>query len=246
MRRIWNMVLKNFFFVIGAWIKLKYMAKHLDRFSEEERFALMREICHRANKSGKITIEESGLENIPEESGYIMYPNHQGMYDVLALISVSNNPFSVVAKKEVEKIPFLKSIFICMKAFLMDRENLKQSMEVIINVAKEVEKGRNYVIFAEGTRSKKQNNLLEFKSGAFKSATKSKCPIVPVALIDSYKSFDTNSTKPITVGVHFLKAIPYAEYKDKKTTEIAKIVHDRIEEFIKKIEESKEKNNGNE
>lgn len=236
MKRILRMVLKNFLFVVGAWLKLVYMARHLDKFSEEERFALLKEICLKANKSGKITIEEHGLENIPEESGYIMYPNHQGMYDVLALISVNKQAFSVVAKKEVEKMPFLKNVLICMKAFLIDRENLKQSMEVIVNVAKEVEKGRNYVIFAEGTRSKSENKILEFKGGAFKSAMKAKCPIVPVALINSYKPFDTDSREAVKVPVYFLKPISYEEYKDKKTTEIAKTVHDRIEKVIEEWE----------
>ena len=42
----------------------------------------------------------------------------------------------------------------------------------------------------------------EFKGGSFKSAYYAKCPIVPIALIDSYKVFDTGSTKPITVREH--------------------------------------------
>ena len=42
--------------------------------------------------------------------------------------------FSVVAKKEVGEIPFLKQVFACMKAFIIDREDLKQSMQVIVNV----------------------------------------------------------------------------------------------------------------
>ena len=41
-----------------------------------------------------------------------------------------------------------------MKAFLIDREDIKQSMQVIINVTKEVKAGRNYLIFAEGTKQK--------------------------------------------------------------------------------------------
>ena len=56
---------------------------------------------------------------------------------------------------------------------------------------KEVKNGRNYLIFAEGTRSKHGNHPQEFKGGSFKAAMKAKCPIVPVALIDTYKAFDT-------------------------------------------------------
>ena len=105
-------------------------------------------------------------------------------------------------------------------------------MQVIINVTKEVKAGRNYLIFAEGTRSKNGNHPQEFKGGSFKAAMKAKCPIVPVALIDSYKAFDTGSVKPLTVQVHFLEPIYYEEYKDMKTTEIAAIVRERIQHTI--------------
>ena len=104
-------------------------------------------------------------------------------------------------------------------------------------VAEEVKEGRNYLIFAEGTRSRKGNQLLDFKGGSFKSAVKAQCPIVPVALIDSYKSFDTNSIKKLTVQVHFLEPIPYEKYQGMKTTEIAAMVKQRIEETIKEFEE---------
>ena len=109
-------------------------------------------------------------------------------------------------------------------------------MEVILKVTKEVKKGRNYVIFAEGTRSKLGNKLLEFKGGSFKAATKTKCPIVPVAMIDSFKPFDTKDIKPVTVQVHFLEPMYYEEYKDMNTVEIAAEVKRRIEETIAKYE----------
>ena len=110
-----------------------------------------------------------------------------------------------------------------------------QGMEVILNVAKDVKnKKKNFVIFAEGTRSKNGNNLLEFKGGSFKAATKTKCPIVPVALIDSFKPFDTKSIEPVNVQVHFLEPMYYEDYKDMKTTEIAETVKNRIQDTINK------------
>ena len=60
------------------------------------------------------------------------------MYDVLAIMAPCPVPFSVVAKKEVGEVPFLKQVFACMKAFLIDREDIRQSMQAIINVTREV------------------------------------------------------------------------------------------------------------
>lgn len=233
MKRIIMMILRNLPLVPFAWCKLCWYASHVDRYTEEKRYALLKMIDGRANKGGNITIDAHGTENIPRQNGFIFYPNHQGLYDVLAIIQACPVPFSVVAKQEIGNIPFLKQVFACMKAFVIDREDIKQSMQVIINVTKEVKKGRNYLIFAEGTRSKKGNHPQEFKGGSFKAAMKAKCPVVPVALIDSYKSFDTGSAAPLTVQVHFLEPIPYEEYKDMKSTEIAAEVKRRIEETIK-------------
>ena len=65
---------------------------------------------------------------------------------------------------------------------------------------------------------------------------KARCPIVPVAMLNAYQAFDTNSIRPVTVQVHFLKPLFYEEYKDMKSTEIAKIVRERIVETIEKAE----------
>ena len=193
---------------------------------------MLKFIDHRANKAGNVEIVTSGIENIPKESGFIFYPNHQGMYDVLAIMEVTPVPFSVVAKKEVANIPFLKQIFSCVKAKMMDREDIRQSLQVIMQVANEVKEGRNYIIFPEGTRSKKGNTVGEFKGGSFKAATKAKCPIVPVALINAFKPFDTNSIEQVKVQVHFLEPLYYEDYKGMKTTEIAQIVQERIQKMI--------------
>lgn len=226
------MVLRNLYMVPYGWIRLCYRAAHVDKYTEEDMYAFLRWIDLRANRGGRVRIDVHGRENIPDRDGFMFFPNHQGLYDVLAIIEASPRPFSVVAKKEIAKIPFLKQIFACMKAFMLDREDVRQAMQVIINVTKEVQKGRNYLIFAEGTRSKNGNRVGSFKGGSFKAATKARCPIVPVALIDSFKPFDTNTIRPVTVQVHFLKPLEYEEYKDMKTTEIAALVEKRIQSVI--------------
>ena len=211
-----------------------YCASHVDKYTEEDLYAFLRWIDLHANKGGNVRIDVHGLDNLPEKNGFMFFPNHQGLYDVLAIIEACPRPFSVVAKKEIGNIPFLKQVFACMKAYMLDREDVRQAMQVIIDVTKEVKKGRNYLIFAEGTRSKKGNKIGNFKGGSFKSATKAQCPIVPVALIDSFKPFDTNSIRPVTVQVHFMKPLYYEEYKNMKTTEIASVVQQRIQETIDK------------
>lgn len=236
MRRIILMVFRNILLVPFMWFKLCYYASHVDKYTEEEHYKMIKFIDRRANKGGNVRIDIHGLENIPRKNGFMFFPNHQGLYDVLAIIEACPVPFSVVAKKEVAEVPFLKQIFACMRAYMLDRQDVRQALSIINSVANEVEKGRNYLIFPEGTRSKNGNRIGEFKGGSFKSATKSKCPIVPVALIDSFKPFDTKSIGHVTVQVHFLEPLYYDDYKGMKTTEIASLVHDRIQDTIDRYE----------
>ena len=232
MKRILLMVIRNIFMVPYGWIRLCYRAAHVDKYTEEDMYRFLQWIDLHANRGENVNIDVHGRENIPDKNGFMFFPNHQGLYDVLAIIEACPRPFSVVAKKEIRNIPFLKQVFACMKAYMIDREDARQAMQVIIDVAREVKKGRNYLIFAEGTRSKNGNRVGTFKGGSFKSATKAQCPIVPVALIDSFKPFDRNTIAPVTVQVHFLKPMLYEEYKDMKTTEIAALVQKQIQETI--------------
>ena len=226
------MVLYNILRVPYMWYKLCYYANHTDKYTEEERYELLRYIDERAIKGGRVEIEIYGQENIPKENGFMFFPNHQGLFDVLAIMYACPTPFSVVMKKEIQNIPFLKQVFACMKAYALDREDVRQSMKVIQQVSQDVAAGRNFLIFPEGTRSKDGNELGEFKGGSFKCAMKAKCPIIPVAIIDSYKAFDTGSTENVNVQVHYLEPITYDEYKMLKTTEVAEIVKEKIKNTI--------------
>lgn len=232
MKRIIYLILKCLYIVPVWFLKICWYGKS-DKYTEEQRYNLLRDITTKVNKAGRVIIEPHGLLNLPKENGYIMFPNHQGLFDVLSLLETHKRPFSVVIKKEAENVILIKQVIRLLKAQVIDREDVRQSMKVIMQMTKEVKEGRNYIIFPEGTRSKNKNSLLEFKSGSFKSAMNAKCPIVPVALIDSYKAFDTNSIEPVTVEIHFLPPLYYNEYKDMKSVEIAKEVKCRIETVIK-------------
>ena len=236
MWRIILMVLYNLPFVPWWWYQLCHYAKHTDEIPEDKKYALLKKITVHANKGGRVKIDVHGQENIPREENFVFFPNHQGLFDVLSIIEASDRPFSVVAKIEVKNIFFLKQVFAIMKAKFMDRDDVRQSLKVILSVTDEVKAGRNFLIFPEGTRSKNGNHPGDFKGGSFKCAMNARCPIVPVAMLNSYQAFDTNSIHPVTVQVHFLEPIPYEEYKDMKSTEIAKIVRARIVERIEAAE----------
>ena len=235
MNRIVTMVLKNLWIVPGAWVKLCRYAKNTEKYSYQEMFDHIQFILKRAVTGGNIDLKVTGLDNIPKEDGFMLYSNHQGLFDVVAIASTVPKAIGAVLKKELWDIPFLHQIALCTNSFAMDREDVRQSLTVIQNVTEEVKKGRNYLIFPEGTRSKLGNEMLDFHGGSFRCATKSKCPIVPIALIDCFKVLDQKGSKQVSVQIHYLEPIAYEEYAGMKPAEVAALVKARIQA---KIDES--------
>lgn len=232
MNRIVTMVLKNIFFVPWAWFRLCRYARHPERYDWETMYRHIQMIMRRAVKGGNIDLIVTGQENIPQEGGFMLYSNHQGMFDSLAVAATCDVPLGVVMKKELINIPFLHQVALCTKSFAMNREDLRQSLTVIRQVTEELKAGRSYLLFPEGTRSRKGNEMLPFHPGSFRCAVKAKCPIVPVALIDCFQVLDQKGSKPVSVQLHYLKPIPYEEYKDLKTVELAELVKSRIAAVI--------------
>ena len=222
-----RLILKAPYYLLQIW-----WCGRSKKVTLEEAYTVVKKVTKNANRAGRVKIESYGLENLPAEDGFMFFPNHQGLFDVLVFLESCPRPFGFVIKKEASNIILLKQVMEALRSYAMDRDDIKQSMQVIMNVAKDVSAGRNFLIFAEGTRSKNGNQLLDFKGGSFKSATKAKCPIVPCALIDSFVPFDENSIRPVTVKVVYLPPMYYDEYKDMKTVDIAAEVKRRIEEAI--------------
>lgn len=234
--RIALMVLRKIFIVPILFIELCIIAKryHGDYMPG---FLMAKKISEHAIQAGNITLEVHGKENIPKEDGFIYYPNHQGLFDVLNFYASSTKPFAVVIKKEARNVILLKQVLDATGSLAMDRDDIRQSVKVINQVAEEVKSGRNYIIFAEGHRSKEGNKLQPFKGGSFKAAQKAKCPIVPCALINSFVPFDERSIRHVTVKLIYMKPMYYDEYCKMNTNEIAEEVKRRIEETIRQYEE---------
>lgn len=232
MRRIALMVLRCLFKAPWWWCHIWKLGRPEDNHTEQERYDYLRNVVKKVNYAGRVDVVASGVENIPEENGFILFPNHQGMFDMLAIIDTCPKPLGVVIKKEAAGIFLVKQVIELLHGISIDRKDVRGAKAIIDKMSEEVRSGRNYVIFAEGTRSRDGNQILEFKAGTFKSAINAGCPIVPVALVNSFCPFDVSSIKREKVQVHYLEPLYLNQYVDMKTREIAHLVHDRIQEKI--------------
>lgn len=234
----------RFYYTIGRKIirwpgiiaNMRRRAEQPEKYSEEDCYDYMKYVIEFMQRTGHIQTEGYGMYHLPKEGGYMLYPNHQGKYDAYGIVSVHDKPCTVVMDKAKSYAIFIKDVIDMLKGKRMDIHDTRQALTIINEIAEEVAKGRRYILFPEGGYTKdKKNNLGDFKPGCFKIVLKSKVPIVPVALIDTYKVYNSWQLTPVTTQVHFLEPIYYEEYKDMKTPQIAEMVKERIQ---KKIEEA--------
>lgn len=205
-------------------------------FDERKAYEYLKKVVLIMHRTGRIRTQVFGEENLPKEGGYIMYPNHQGRYDGYAVLHGHDRTCSVVMDKKRSYFPFVREVIDLVRGKRMELDDLRQSMAIINEVAQEVKQGRRFMIFPEGGYDKnKKNSLWEFKSGCFKASVKSRTPIVPVVLIDTYRAMDISYLGPVRTQVYFLEPIPYEQYKDLKTVEIARMVKKCIQDKLDEI-----------
>lgn len=213
--------------------KMRYRADHPEKYTFEQRYSLVHKCIFLMNRTGKIKTVATGVENLPKEGGYIMYPNHQGKYDVLGIMYSHKSPCSFVMDTKKSHTMLVREFCDLVQAKRLEKDNPRQGINIINEVAEDVAAGKKYILFPEGGyKFNNRNKVYDFKAGSFKIALKSKAPIVPIALIDSYKVFNSFHLGPITTYVHYLEPIYYDEYKDMKSQELAEYVKKKIQDKI--------------
>ncbi len=175
----------------------------------------------------KSKIVAEGENNIPLQDGMLFVVNHQGSVDGFALLAASPVPISAVSKIESKKIPFMNVWYKNLDVIMFDRQSVKDSVTMVGKLTERLKMGHNMVIFPEGTRSY-GNTMGEFKAGSLKAAVNAKVPIVPVALIDSYKALDDPKAKKVIIKVRYLQPLHHEEYLDMTIQQLADEVRSRI------------------
>jgi len=231
------------YFVVHMLFKYRKYMNHPEKYNREDKYRLAQHIMDHMRRRGRTKTEVFGLDNLPEDTGYIIYPNHQGKYDALGIMLYHDEPMGVLMeKKQSEKI-VAKQVIDLVEGKRLDFDDPRQQLRVLNEIGHEVAAGRKYLIFPEGKWSDNKNKLQKFNSGCFRCSIASKTPIVPCVLVDSYKALNGNSLKKCTTQIHYLTPIPYEEYKDLKKTEISELVKSRIQTKLDEILEERDKAN---
>ena len=181
-------------------------------------------------KNTGLKINIYGGEDLPS-GGVLFVANHQSYFDVGIFLGYVPKNKGFIAKIETSKIPLVQSWMKQLRCIFLDRKDLRQAAKTILEGVEILKDGYSLVIFPEGTRGA-DGKMLPFKAGAFKLATKSKCPIVPVTIDGAYKIMPKDSN--FIHGAEVDITIHDPVYTDNLTSEEEKALPNKIYKIIEK------------
>ncbi len=216
--------------------KMRHYAKHPETYSEEDCLALAKIMIAKVAKTARTTTSVYGVENLPEDGGFILFSNHQGKYDALGIMAALPRPCRVLMNLRRSKMPIANEFVSLVRGKRLDAASPRQQITCLREIGEEVRNGASYLIFPEGGYRPDQDNTMNlFHNGCMRAALLSERPIVPVALIDSFKPFGQKDLKPVHTQVHFLPPIPYEEFRDLRPAEVAALVQGRIAAHMESV-----------
>lgn len=136
--------------------------------------------------------------------------NHRSYYDIPLLLAGLDQPYGLLAKEELAKIPLLNRWMKLLGCVFVLRDDMRAAIEALNEATAVVEQGKSFIIFPEGTRYKgEEGGIGEFKGGAFRIAVKTGAPVVPVAITGARALFENrgNRCTPGTVHIRVLPPI---------------------------------------
>lgn len=162
-----------------------------------------------------------GRDRVPTDTPVLYAANHRSFYDVLLSYSTVPTQTAYISKIEVSRYPCINIWMRFLRCIFIDRDDLKQQMQVIKKATEEIQEGYSIFISPEGTRNA-TDELLTFKEGSMRMATKTGYPVIPVCIMNTETQFE--NALPWIKGATIV--IEYGEpiYTDKMSREELKHV----------------------
>ena len=180
------------------------------------------------------SVKVEGIEKIPKDRKCLIVANHLSNYDPISIMThIPLKPLIFISKPENFKLPVAGG-FIRRAGFMaIDRDHVKNAIVTINTAADKIKKGQTSVfIFPEGTRNRTGEKLLELKNGAFKIATKAKCPLVVLAISNSNMVKKRTPWRHTRITLKVVDVIPAERVAEMKTAELSEEVRQKILEAL--------------
>ena len=210
------------------WLYCNHKIKKGERAQVQPKIEKM--VYNWANRLIKLAggeIEVVGQENIPEGTA-VFVSNHQSDFDIPTVLTVTGKPRALMAKKSLAKIPGIHGWMNHLQCVFLDRDNEVEAVQALREAIRLVKNGNSITIFPEGTRSK-GGPVKEFKGGAFRIATSTKTPIVPITIDGTYRMLEQPGyIHPAKVKVTIHKPIETAGMSRQEVRDLPERVRQQV------------------
>jgi 1-acyl-sn-glycerol-3-phosphate acyltransferase len=176
----------------------------------------------------KFRINVIGLEHVPHQDALIIAANHISNYDPVLLSCILKRKIHFMAKAELFRNWFLKTVFSALLAIPVNRQS-----EIVIRpvrkILKIIERGEVFGIFPEGKRCR-TGELVHPKKGVAYFACKTDVPILPIAIIGINKGYRT----PVRIVIGSL--INVSQFDRTDYSSLSEIIMKQIKELENKYQ----------
>ncbi|HSO76709.1 MAG TPA: lysophospholipid acyltransferase family protein [Blastocatellia bacterium] len=168
-----------------------------------------------------VRVEVNGLERLDPNQTYIFTPNHQSLIEVPLFVTYLGRNPAYLGKKEIFKYPIFGYGIGLIGVVPVDRSNSPAAVESAKLATENLRRGKSYVVYPEGTRSK-DGRLLPFKKGAFMMAIDAGVPLVPITISGATKIMPKGQVKvfPSTVRITIHEPISTSGYSKENVVEL--------------------------
>lgn len=134
-----------------------------------------------------VRLEVIGEEHVPKDTAVLYIGNHRSYFDIIITYARCPGLTGYISKDSIEKVPLLSLWMKRLHCLFLNRSDVKEGLKTIVRGIEQLKNGISMCIFPEGTRSTGESELemLPFKAGSLKMATKTNCPIIPMAITGS-------------------------------------------------------------
>lgn len=176
-----------------------------------------------------------GLDRIPRDRAVLFAINHRGFFDVVIALNTVPVLSGFVSKIEIKKIPLLNIWMKNLNCVFIDRNNPREGIKAILKGIEFIKNGTSMFIAPEGTRNR-GDGLLEFKQGSLKIASKTGCPIVPVAITNADRVLEMQFPliKKEEMTIEYGEPIYLESLSEEEKKELTSLVKNRVWEMYRR------------
>lgn len=145
----------------------------------------------------------------------VVVANHASYLDGFVLMAALPPRFGFVIKREVSRVPLAGLLLARIGSELVERFDRNKGASDARRVVRSAGNGHSFVFFPEGTFAH-QPGLLKFHSGAFLTAARAGCPVVPCVIRGTRDALPAKRPRllPARLEVEFLPPLPVAQDGD--------------------------------